>query len=311
MGTGGGGCKVDARLRRPVPLHASASSGMARNDSENGISGMIALSLPFPVIDPVLLQIGPFAIRWYALAYIAGLVLGWWQLSRLVSNAHLWPADRAPMTKLHLDDFLLWATLGIVLGGRLGYVLFYNPGYYLQNPAEALAVWQGGMSFHGGFLGVCVAIVLFARRHAIPTLSLGDAVAVVAPIGLFFGRIANFINAELWGRTTDLPWGVFFPNGGPEPRHPSQLYEAALEGALLFVVLRILVARGGLKRPGLAIGVFLLGYGLARMLVELVRVPDEQLGYLLGPVTMGMLLSAPMALVGLALVLGSRRSAAA
>ncbi len=284
---------------------------MARNDSENGISGMIALSLPFPVIDPVLLQIGPFAIRWYALAYIAGLVLGWWQLSRLVSNDHLWPADRAPMTKLHLDDFLLWATLGIVLGGRLGYVLFYNPGYYLQNPAEALAVWQGGMSFHGGFLGVCVAVVLFARRHAIPMLSLGDAVAVVAPIGLFFGRIANFINAELWGRTTDLPWGVVFPNGGPQPRHPSQLYEAALEGALLFVVLQILVARGGLKRPGLAIGVFLLGYGVARMLVELVRVPDEQVGYLFGPVTMGMMLSAPMALVGLALVLGSRRSAAA
>ncbi|MEM7566277.1 MAG: prolipoprotein diacylglyceryl transferase [Pseudomonadota bacterium] len=269
---------------------------------------MTTLAIPFPVIDPVLLQIGPFAIRWYALAYIAGLVLGWWQLSRLMSRDALWPGNAAPMSKAHLDDFLLWATIGIVLGGRLGYVLFYNPGYYLENPGEALAVWQGGMSFHGGFLGVCAAVFLFARRHAIPMLSLGDAVAVVAPIGLFFGRIANFINAELWGRTTDLPWGVVFPNGGPEPRHPSQLYEAALEGVLLFVILQVLVARGGLKRPGLAIGTFLLGYGVSRMLVELVREPDAQIGYLFGPVTMGMLLSLPMALIGLGLVLSARRT---
>ena len=171
-------------------------------------------AIAFPVIDPVLIQIGPLAIRWYALAYIAGLVLGWWMLARLISRDGLWPGNRAPMTKEHLDDFLLWATLGIVIGGRLGYVLFYNLGHYIEAPLDALAVWQGGMSFHGGLLGMVTAIVVFARRNAIPVLQMADAIAVVVPIGLFFGRIANFINAELWGRVTDVPWGVVFPNGG-------------------------------------------------------------------------------------------------
>ena len=267
------------------------------------------LAIPFPVIDPVLVQLGPFAVRWYALAYIAGLVLGWWTAARLVSRDALWPANRAPVTRAQLDDFLLWATLGIVLGGRLGYVLFYNLGYYIENPADALAVWHGGMSFHGGLLGMVAAIILFARRNGAPILQLADAIAVVVPIGLFFGRIANFINAELWGRVTDVPWGVVFPNGGPEPRHPSQLYEAALEGVVLFLVLQVLVARSGLKRPGLVTGAFLIGYGLARMLVETVRVPDEQVGYLFGPLTMGMLLSLPMVLVGLVFVVLARRRA--
>ena len=267
------------------------------------------LAIPFPVVDPVLVQLGPFAVRWYALAYIAGLVLGWWAAARLVSRDALWPANRPPVTRAQLDDFLLWATLGIVLGGRLGYVLFYNLGYYIENPADALAVWHGGMSFHGGLLGMVAAIVLFARRNGVPILQLADAIAVVVPIGLFFGRIANFINAELWGRVTDVPWGVVFPNGGPEPRHPSQLYEAALEGVVLFLVLQVLVARGGLKRPGLVTGAFLIGYGLARMLVETVRVPDEQVGYLFGPLTMGMLLSLPMVLVGLVFVVLARRRA--
>ena len=203
----------------------------------------------------------------------------------------------------------MWATLGIVVGGRLGYVLFYNLGHYIEAPLEAFAVWQGGMSFHGGLLGMVTAIVLFARRNAIPVLQMADAIAVVVPIGLFFGRLANFINAELWGRVTDVPWGVVFPNAGPEPRHPSQLYEAALEGVVLFIVLQLIVARGGLKRPGLVTGVFLLGYGLARMLVETVRVPDAQVGYLVGPVTMGMTLSLPMVLGGLVLIAMSRGGA--
>jgi phosphatidylglycerol:prolipoprotein diacylglycerol transferase len=267
------------------------------------------LAIPFPTIDPVLIQLGPFAIRWYALAYIAGLTLGWWWMARLVSRQRLWPLSRAPMSRADIDDFLLWATLGIVLGGRLGYVLFYNASYYAANPMEALAVWQGGMSFHGGLIGVSIAMWAFARARGLPLLSLTDAVSAAVPIGLLFGRIANFINAELYGRPTDLPWGVVFPGAGPEPRHPSQLYEAALEGALLFIVLAVLINRGGLKRPGLITGVFLAGYAAARMLVELVRVPDPQLGYLAGPLTMGMLLSLPMLLFGLWLIARARRVA--
>jgi phosphatidylglycerol:prolipoprotein diacylglycerol transferase len=258
---------------------------------------MPTLVLPFPTIDPVLIEFGPFAIRWYALAYIAGLLIGWWSMRALVTSDKLWGAQVRP-SLVDVDDFVVYATIGTILGGRLGYVLFYAPAYYLQNPLEALAVWTGGMSFHGGFLGVVAAMVLFAWRRGIPLWTLFDLAGAVAPIGLFFGRIANFINAELWGRTTDVPWAFVFPGAGPEPRHPSQLYEAALEGILLLVIVRIAIARGGLRRPGLVAGLFALGYGLSRIFVEFFRVPDAHIGYLGPGLTMGILLSLPMAIAG-------------
>src|SRR5919199_266294 len=267
------------------------------------------LAIPFPAIDPVLIEIGPLVVRWYALAYIAGILLGWFYAGRLLGNARLWGGP-APLTRTDLDDFVLWATLGVVLGGRLGYVLFYNLDVYLDDPLEALRLWHGGMSFHGGLIGVGLAIVLFARLRRLPVLALADVAAAAAPIGLFFGRIANFINGELYGRITDVPWGVIFPNGGPEPRHPSQLYEALLEGLILFVVLRVFTHRIlALRRPGLTFGVFLAGYAVARILAERFRMPDPQLGFLFGGVTMGMLLSLPMLLLGLALVVYARRRA--
>jgi len=257
-----------------------------------------ALALPFPIIDPVAIEIGPLAIRWYALAYIAGLLLGWWYLRRLsrVGPAPVMVPDRA-------DDFLVWASLGVVLGGRLGYVLFYNPGYYLSHPAEALMVWQGGMSFHGGFIGVIVALLLFCRRHGIGVLALGDLLACTSPIGLFFGRIANFVNAELYGRPAPhLPWAMVFPTApGGLPRHPSQLYEAALEGLLLFVITALLFrVRAVRLRRGTLIGVFMVGYGLSRFVVEFAREPDAHLGYIWGVLTMGQILSLPMIVAGLA-----------
>ena len=270
---------------------------------------MPTLVLPFPTIDPVLIEFGPFAIRWYALAYIAGLLIGWWSMRALVTSDKLWGAQIRP-SLVDVDDFVVYATLGTILGGRLGYVLFYAPAYYLQNPLEALAVWSGGMSFHGGFLGVVAAMALFAWRRGIPLWTLFDLAGAVAPIGLFFGRIANFINAELWGRTTDVPWAFVFPGAGPEPRHPSQLYEAALEGLLLLVIVRIAVARGGLRRPGLVAGLFALGYGLSRIFVEFFRVPDAHIGYLGPGLTMGILLSLPMAIAGgLAIVYALRKPA--
>ena len=258
---------------------------------------MPTLALAFPSIDPVLIQIGPFAIRWYALAYIIGLVAGWRYVRRLVQRPG-WQ-----LTPLDVDDLLLYVTLGVVLGGRLGYVLFYRPGYYLSQPLEALAVWQGGMSFHGGVVGVIAAMWLFARLRKRSFLEVGDAVVCAVPIGLFLGRIANFINGELFGRVTDVPWGIVFPHGGPEPRHPSQLYEAGLEGVLLFVVLAVFAWR--LRDPATAgrlSGIFLIGYALARSFAELFREPDAHLGFLWGGVTMGQLLSLPMLAVGLALV---------
>ncbi|MEZ5932300.1 MAG: prolipoprotein diacylglyceryl transferase [Alphaproteobacteria bacterium] len=255
-------------------------------------------AIAFPAIDPVIVEIGPFAIRWYALAYIGGLVLGWLYMRWLVQR----PGWR--LTQIDLDDLLLYITLGVVLGGRIGYVLFYKPGFYLSHPGEILAVWQGGMSFHGGLLGVLIAMALFAWRRGIAFLEIGDAVAAAVPIGLFFGRIANFINGELFGRASDVPWAMAFPHGGPEPRHPSQLYEATLEGLLLFVIL-FFVARQP-RNPdnaGRIGGLFLIGYGLARCFVELFREPDEHLGFLLGgSVTMGQILSLPMILIGLFLL---------
>lgn len=259
---------------------------------------MPTLVLPFPAIDPVLIEFGPFAIRWYALAYVAGLLLGWYYMRRLVSTESLWRGTPHP-SLVQVDDFVVYATLGTILGGRLGYVLFYSPGYYLSNPSEILQVWSGGMSFHGGFLGVVAAMVVFAWRHKLSLWTLFDLAGTVAPIGLLFGRIANFINGELWGRPSDVPWAMVFPGAGPEPRHPSQLYEAALEGALLLVVTALVVRAGGYRRPGLVAGVFALGYGLARSFAELYRVPDAHIGYFQFGLTMGILLSLPMIAAGL------------
>ena len=264
------------------------------------------LVLPFPAVDPVAIAIGPLAIRWYALAYIVGLLGGWFYARRLAANAEYWRGLRQPSTT-DIDDLIMWVALGVVLGGRVGYVLFYNFNSYLARPSEILAVWRGGMSFHGGFLGSILAIVLFARARRLNPLAMLDLAAVVTPIGLFFGRIANFINGELWGRAApDFPYAVVFPDGGPVPRHPSQLYEALGEGLLLLILMAIAVRRFGFRRPGLLGGIFVAGYALARIVCEFFREPDPQLGFLFGSsvealgggVTMGMLLSIPMALVG-------------
>jgi len=249
--------------------------------------------MPFPDIDPVIFQIGPFALRWYALAYLAGLLLGIYYMT--------WLAKRYALNfdKETLDDFLTWAVFGVILGGRLGYVLFYKPDFYFYNPGEILQVWKGGMSFHGGILGVTAAMYLFARKRGLPFLELTDLVSVAAPIGLFFGRIANFINGELFGRVTDVSWGVIFPMGGPLPRHPSQLYESLFEGLVLFLVLLFLFRFKGLRgRPGFMTGTFLIGYALARMGVEFFREPDAYLGFLFAGATMGQLLSMPMLALG-------------
>lgn len=264
------------------------------------------LALPFPAIDPIAIAIGPFAIRWYALAYVVGLLGGWFLARRIAATSRFWGGLRQP-TATDIDDVIVWVALGIVLGGRLGYVLFYNFGAYLSRPAEIFAVWQGGMSFHGGFLGAILALVLFARSRGLNSLAMLDLAAVVTPIGLFLGRIANFINGELWGRPApDVPWAFVFPGAGPVPRHPSQLYEAFGEGLVLFLVVAVAVRRFGFRRPGLIGGIFVLGYAIARIVCEFFREPDPQLGYLLGTsvdalrggLTMGMILSIPMALVG-------------
>jgi phosphatidylglycerol---prolipoprotein diacylglyceryl transferase len=255
--------------------------------------------MAFPVFDPVAIAIGPIVIRWYALAYIFGIVLGWLYARALLKSERLWDGP-APMTLVQLDDFILWVTVGIILGGRTGYVLFYNFAFFVQHPAEILELWKGGMSFHGGFMGCVVAVIWFARANKVSILSLGDLTTAVAPIGLLLGRLANFINSELWGRPADpsLPWAMIFPNGGPLPRHPSQLYEAGLEGIVLFTVLAIMVRLGALKRPGLVLGSFIAIYGLARITGEHFREPDPQLGFLWGGLTMGMLLSVPMVIAG-------------
>ena len=264
------------------------------------------LVIPYPDFDPVLVQIGPFAIRWYALAYIAGILLGWLYARALIRADRLW-GGKAPMTTTDFDDFILWVTLGIILGGRIGYVLFYNLPYFVAHPQEIFEIWHGGMSFHGGFTGCVLAVVLFARKRGISILSLGDVTCAVGPIGLFLGRIANFINGELWGRPSDLPWAMVFPTGGPMPRHPSQLYEATLEGLVLLVVLALVIRAGALRRPGLVIGCFAVGYAIARVICEFFREPDAQLGFLWGGTTMGMLLSVPLFLAGLAFIAYARK----
>lgn len=260
--------------------------------------------IPFPNIDPIAFEVGPFAIRWYALAYVVGILLGWRYCLRLAVRDTMRPNAR------DFDDFVVWAVLGIILGGRVGYVIFYNATYYLQNPLDAFKVWQGGMSFHGGLIGVIVAIAIFSWRRGFSPLALSDLVAAAAPIGLFFGRIANFVNGELFGRVADVPWAVVFPRGGEQPRHPSQLYEAFLEGLVLFALLAILAHRPGMRaRVGLLTGFFLVGYGFSRIFVEFFREPDAQLGFILGPITMGQILSAPMILLGLYLMVRARHPA--
>jgi phosphatidylglycerol:prolipoprotein diacylglycerol transferase len=257
------------------------------------------LALPFPEIDPVLIQIGPVAIRWYALAYIAGILLAWRYAAALIRQQALWGARGAPVDKSGLEDLVLWITLGIIVGGRLGHVLFYTPTLILTDPIEILRVWNGGMSFHGGCLGVLVAVAVFVRRRGLDIFSLGDMVCAVVPIGLFLGRIANFINGELWGRPTDLPWGMVFPGAGAEPRHPSQIYEALLEGLVLFLLLRWATHRAGLlSRPGVTAGLFFVGYGVFRSLVETVREPDFYMPEFPLGMTMGMILSLPMVIFG-------------
>jgi phosphatidylglycerol:prolipoprotein diacylglycerol transferase len=262
--------------------------------------------IPFPHLDPVLVHLGPFAIRWYALAYIAGILLGWAYARVLIRSEPLW-GGKAPLTVLDFDDFVLWVTLGIILGGRTGYVLFYNPEHFAAHPLEIVQLWNGGMSFHGGFTGCVVAVVLFASKRDIPILSLGDITCAVGPIGLFLGRIANFINGELWGRAAEVPWAMVFPGGGPLPRHPSQLYEATLEGLVLLGVLALLMRAGALKRPGLIIGAFAVVYAIARTGSEFFREPDAQLGFLWGGLTMGMLLSLPLLLAGIGFIVYARK----
>ncbi|MEE2996579.1 MAG: prolipoprotein diacylglyceryl transferase [Pseudomonadota bacterium] len=260
------------------------------------------LTLTYPAIDPVLIEIGPFAIRWYALSYVAGILMAWRYM--------IWLSQRSPtgITREHVDDFVVWATLGIILGGRLGYVIFYKPGYYLQNPLEVLAVWQGGMSFHGGLLGVIVAIWWFCHRRGYSWIAVGDVVACTAPVGLFLGRIANFINGELFGRVTDSSLGMIFPGGGPLPRHPSQLYEAALEGLVLFLVLFWLARRPVyIAKQGLLSGVFLAGYAIGRTAAEVFRQPDAHIGFLTIGTTMGQWLSMPLFIAGVWLIVHSRR----
>ena len=263
---------------------------------------MPLLVIPFPDIDPVLVQIGPFAIRWYALAYIAGILIGWLYARAIIKRPALW-GGKAPLTVIDFDDFILWVTFGIVIGGRLGQVLFYEFDYFMAHPLEIAMLWRGGMSFHGGFLGCVVVVVLFAWKRNIPILALGDLTCAVGPIGLFLGRIANFINGELWGRPSDVPWAMIFPRApDPLPRHPSQFYEAGLEGVALFLVLALAVRLGALKRRGLVLGLFMVGYGVARSIGELFREPDPQLEQLAHGLTMGMVLSFPMILIGIGVI---------
>ena len=295
---------------------------------------IMLLAIPFPDLSPTLIEIplGPITlpIRWYALAYIAGIILGVWMAGRALARPALWQNETPAMTKERLEDFTTWLIIGIILGGRMGYVLFYEPAYFLDNPGDILRVWTGGMAFHGGFLGVLVAGLIFARKHGISIPKLADLAALCTPPGIMFGRIANFINAELWGRPTDAPWGVIFPGAraqdcanvdGACARHPSQLYEAGLEGLVLGIVLIYLAfARGWLKTPGAICGLFLAGYGAARFFVEFFRVADEQyitpenpLGRVLSlgdfGLSMGQLLSTPMILIGLVFIVIARRRA--
>lgn len=268
--------------------------------------------MPFPNIDPVAISIGPIDIRWYGLGYVVSILLGWWYARKIATTPRLWANNTPAMTVTDLDDFLLWAAVGIVVGGRIGFILFYDLPLYLADPTLVFQIWKGGMSFHGGITGTTIAMILFARKRGLSVWSLFDVVATVCVTGLFLVRIANFINGELYGGLSDLPWAVVFPGQEPFARHPSQLYEAALEGLLTGIILAIMVFRfGALKRPGLVAGTFVSLYALSRIAVEFVRVPDAQLGYLFGGwLTMGMVLSVPMLLLGLWAIWRANRVAA-
>ena len=261
------------------------------------------MALTYPNLNPVALKIGPLSIRWYGLAYITGLILGWRYTVWLAGQKRFNGPDSRP-TANDLDDFLFWAMAGVLIGGRLGIVLFYQPHEYFHDPLSILRVWEGGMSFHGGMLGVTTALIWFTRRRKMHLFDVSDLVAAATPIGLFFGRLANFVNGELWGRVTDSPLGMVFPDGGPDPRHPSQLYEAASEGLILFVLLAVLAQQPAVRRRrGVLTGLFLIGYAVARSICELFREPDSYLGFIIGGViSMGQILSFPMLLVGLAMI---------
>lgn len=262
---------------------------------------MTVFVIPYPHIDPVAVQIGPFPIRWYALAYIGALAGGWLYARLLVGNDRLWGGTPRP-DAASLGDLVLYCALGVVVGGRLGDVLFYDPRYFLAHPLDIFKLWDGGMAFHGGLIGVVLAIWYFARETEIPFLTIADICAAVAPIGIFLARIANFIKPELWGRPTDVPWAMIFPGVDDQPRHPSQLYEGFSEGLLLFLILALCIRSGAFKRPGLVTGLFCLGYGAARIVCEFFREPDPQTEQLSYGLTMGMVLSVPLLLAGAALI---------
>ncbi|MBT3992224.1 MAG: prolipoprotein diacylglyceryl transferase [Rhodospirillaceae bacterium] len=257
----------------------------------------MSFAIAFPNIDPIIFSVGPLAIRWYGLAYLAGVLLGIQYIKAFAAKPPY------AMDRKNADDFLIWVFLGIFLGGRLGYIAFYKAAFYLDHPLDILKVWEGGMSFHGGLIGVILAVILFCRQRKLSYWAVGDAVACATPIGLFFGRIANFINGELFGRISDVPWAMVFPHGGPLPRHPSQLYEAALEGLLLFIILFLLSKSDRWRlKAGFLSGVFMVGYAAARGFVELFRQPDAHIGFLFGTFTMGQLLSVPLVALGLYLI---------
>ncbi len=271
---------------------------------------MSLLEIPFPEINPIALQVGPLAVRWYGLAYAAGLIIGWLYIRQLLQRSQLWKNDNAPMSADDADELLLWVAAGVILGGRLGHVLFYQSGYYFSHPMEIFAIWKGGMSFHGGLLGTGLAMYLYARRKGTSVWPVMDLVSAAVPIGLFFGRVANFINAEVVGSPTDMPWGMVFPGSGPEVRHPAMLYEAALEGIALFFILRYFThVRLALKKPGLATGVFLTGYAVFRIFSELFKIVDYRLIHADYPVTKGMVYSVPMLFLGLWFIYRARSHA--
>ena len=259
-------------------------------------------AIAHPQIDPVLLSLGPLQVHWYGVAYVVGILFGWWYARKLVSTDRLWGKSGSPIAVNDIDDFLVWAVIGIMLGGRIGYILFYDFATYASNPFAVFAVWRGGMSFHGGLAGIILAMILFARRRGFTPYSLFDVIAVSCGLGIFLGRLANFINAELYGRISDVPWAVVFPGTDGQPRHPSQLYEGMLEGIILFAVLAWFIWKHHkLAAPGFVGGMFLAGYALSRIAVEFFRLPDPQLGYLLGTnwITMGMILSLPVLAIGM------------
>jgi len=273
---------------------------------------MTVFAIPFPDIDPVAFSLGPISVKWYGLSYMVGLLLGWQYARSLLGNHRLWANNQPPMDVDRADDLLVYLALAIIVGGRLGQVLLYDPGFYFANPAEIFKIWKGGMSFHGALIGSALMLIYFARKFNVSALSIMDLSAAAAPFGLFLGRIANFINSEHWGRTTDAAVGVIFPNGGPLPRHASQLYEAVLEGLVMFVILRLLThTYGGLKYPGLIAGAWLVWYAIARSICEFFREPEAVHAFNLGPFTAGQFYSLPMLLLGIYFIYRARSAAPA